>query len=783
MGPEQEPPVAASPVPASPDGVTPEAAAPSRLRQQALTIAVALGVLAAIATGLWGVPAAGQAIDGCTNQDLAVGIVKAKGCWKISGTKYTTTRPVDMNGFTVTPSESAPFTIDTDVQNRVATTNGKPVGLEAKPVKYKNMPLNFRIPNSGDVRIGGAELVPGGNLAGFNVIANAQTQISLTDGRGAVDLPLEFFTFLTVIGKNQSVTVHSVVAPGQGLKYDGIDIDVNGLVAKPVPFGIENFHAQYSLSQNSWGGSATVVFPGAKERGATASLNIVGGKLQALRLGAVGLNVPLGSTGANLQRVAGGFTLDPISVSLSVGASLGPEYKILGRDVSAASVDGTLTVKQTVGTSPGFVGLTGNVALVGIPVADGGVHVYFNGVVDFGARVGIGLPSFNNDPRQPFFLGGGVNGWFASTGFNVSGNVSLRLFSRNVAGAKAVISNRGVGACAKIIWSIGFGYSFQTRTAKPYFAGCDLGPYTNWNRPATRLARRPTGRVHAHLGQKSRVLRITGRNEVPGFTLAGGGGEGDRGSGSGGDEETTIEHSATDEDGQIVEDSYAVIPNETANEAIVILGDPQGEWTLEEHPGTEIESVERATKLPKERVDAEVRGHGRHRTLVWDARDLPRQRLQFSERVSKGVIEPILHTGKGSGRYRFTPKQDGFYGNRKLEVQVLQQETPRAEHVVDNYRVTKPPVPRRPGNLRVKVNRRGHDVRVHWDRSPGTSSYAVFLESADGDLRYSKVLGNGRHRASFRDTPLADHMAVKVFALNRDEDHGRPAKRRFDVPS
>ena len=56
----------------------------------------------------------------------------------------------------------------------------------------------------------------------------------------------------------------------------------------------------------------------------------------------------------------------------------------------------------------------------------------------------------------------------------------------------------------------------------------------------------------------------------------------------------------------------------------------------------------------------------------------------------------------------------------------------------------------------------------------------VVLESADGELRFSKTVGRNRDRASFRDTPLADHMVLKVFALNRDKDFGRPAKRRFD---
>ena len=218
---------------------------------------------------------------------------------------------------------------------------------------------------------------------------------------------------------------------------------------------------------------------------------------------------------------------------------------------------------------------------------------------------------------------------------------------------------------------------------------------------------------------------------------------------------------------------------DTADEAIVLLGDPEGEWTIDEAAGSEIMRVQRARTLPDERVDAEIRGHGKGRTLVWDARDFDGQTLQFHERVAKGVLEPILLTGKAHGRHRFTPKQGGFYGNRKLEVQVLQQGNPRAEHVVDNYKVTKSPVPRRPDGLR--VHRQGHDVSARWTPSPDAKAHVVVLESADGELRFSKQVSRSRDRASFPDTPLADHMALKVFALNRDEDHGRPAKRRFDV--
>ncbi len=730
-----------------------------------------MAIPAALALGLWGVGTV-SAQGGCTEKELEVGIVKAKGCWTTSGTKNTTTQPVDLNGFTVTPSATAPFSIDTD--SRQATTSGKKVGLAASPLPaFDPMALDFRIPSSGELPIAHVGLPPVATLAGFTLVANVETQIILTEGQGEIDLPIQFFNFFTVIGRNQSVTIKTAVIPGQGAKYDGLDIDINGLTMKAVPIGIEEFHADYSLAQDRWGGSASVVFPSASsDSGISASLAMTHGQLTDFHMGLTGLNKPIGG-GVFLQKINGGFTMDPFSADLGAGVSAGPEIKIFGQEISAAAVDGNLKIQATQNTTPGFVGLSGSFALIGLPVADAGMHVYFNGVVDFNSRVGIGLPSFSNDSSQPFFIGGGFSGWFAASGFNVSGNAQLKLFATQVASAGAVISDRGLGACAQLGegWfsvSLGFGYSFQSQSATPYFAGCDLGPYQDWNKPATRLARTGTHRGHGSLTTKHKVLRIEGADDVPGFTL------------TSDDGDTTIEHDAEDADGQEVEDSHMVIPNETANEAIVLLDDPAGDWTIDEAPGSEIVSVQRASVLPKEHVEAEVIGHGKRRTLVWDARGFPRQKLQFHERLGNGVIDPILFTGKASGRHRFTPQQGDFYGNRKLEVQVLQEGTPRAEKVVDNYRVTKPPVPRRPAELDVDVVRSGHDVKAQWSGSPGAQSYAVVLESSDGELRYTKVFGKGRRRASFMDTPLAKHMVVKVHALNRDDQHGRPAKRRFD---
>ncbi len=72
-------------------------------------------------------------------------------------------------------------------------------------------------------------------------------------------------------------------------------------------------------------------------------------------------------------------------------------------DVSAAAVDGTLTVRTGAG---GLIGASGNVSAIGIPVANAALNIYFNGTLDFNASAGFGFPSFSNDSSQPFYIGG-----------------------------------------------------------------------------------------------------------------------------------------------------------------------------------------------------------------------------------------------------------------------------------------------------------------------------------------------------------------------------------------
>ena len=140
-------------------------------------------------------------------------------------------------------------------------------------------------------------------------------------------------------------------------------------MASPIPFGIENLKADYSLSQDSWGGSATLVFPWTPkpfgeetEKGVTFGTHFAQGKFLDAHLGAVNLGIPLGA-GVQLQKIDGTVSLDPaFSGTLTVGVTAGGSYRILGRDVSAAAVDGSLTVRANNRTIPGLIGLSGNMS-------------------------------------------------------------------------------------------------------------------------------------------------------------------------------------------------------------------------------------------------------------------------------------------------------------------------------------------------------------------------------------------------------------------------------------
>lgn len=716
-----------------------------------------------MAGGAVGIPRLSTALsqNSCSKQTVKAGIVTAEGCFTKDGTTYTATDEVDVNGFTLTPTEDAPLKIDTS--SRHVTTAGKKIGFAARPLGFDPTAFNFNAPTSGEMPLTeiDSDAISGPDLGGLSPV-QANIPVSLVEGGGRIDPTVDMTQVFKLIRKDFSTTIRIDVLPGKGAQFDGIKFSFQG--PKLGPFIIRTAEGEFSEHDRTWGGFVDLLLT-PEAGGVEFGFQIKDGELDELTIGLDNLNISI-VEGIFLQEIVGSLKFDKLEIAadLKVRVTGGPQIDIFGTEVAAVTVDGDLGFDTGSSNHPGFLELGGDVKVVRIEVADVDFKVFFNGAVDFGARVGIGLPDFNTNPHQAFFIGGGLNGWIHGKRYNIDGDVEARVIGITIAKGEGVVSDRGAATCGTFFKkpSGGGGFSWQVRKVvvfAPLF--CYIGRYSDPNQAGARIA--STGSSPIRLDGRHSFLRIVGDGGVPAFRLEAPDGR-------------VIEHPASSESVR-VPDSHLVLSNHEQNTAHLEVLRPKGRWHITELEGPRIVRVEVAPRLAEPRVEAEVRGKGARRTLVWNARDFPKQRLQFAERLPGGTMHPILLTAKASGKHRFRPLQGGHYGKRRLMVGVQQRFSQRARLRLGTYRV---PRPRRPGKVRrVRAVRRGHDTIVRWRKAKRARSYRVELIGPGKAFRLTRTVGQRRSRVIFRHSPSGGRMLVRVWALNRDGRPGRAGGKRL----
>ncbi len=713
-----------------------------------------------------GATAAGAPATACTQQTVKTGIVTATGCFVKhengnGDPVYSTSQEMDLNGFTLKPTPEAP--LDINASSGHVTTFGEEISFGAKPLEFHEAAFNFNAPSEGEIQfaeIANSEL-NAVDLGGFSPV-DGNIPVSLVEGGGRIDPTIDITQVFKLIEKNLSTTVRIDVVPGKGAVFDGITFDFARVDLGP--FTIKEAKGEFSEADKTWGGTIDVLLT--PEAGAVVfGFEIRNGELDEITIGADNLNASI-VDGVFLQKLVGAlkFSNLEIAADLSTEVTAGPEIDIFGHDVAAVAVDGDLGFDTGSKNHPGYLKLAGNVQVVRIEVADVSFQVFFDGAVDFSASMGIGLPDFNQNPNQAFFIGGGLSGWIHGPRYNFDGYVEARVIGITIAKGEGVISDKGAATCGTFFNkpSGGGGFSWQTRKVvvfAPFF--CYIGRYKDTQSASARVA--ATGSTPIHLGRGHSFLRIIGDGDVPAFRLDGPDGR-------------VIEH-PEGADSSFVPNSHLVLSNRDQNMAHIELPRPKGTWHLTQLDGTGIVRIQRARRLADPRVDAEVRGRGAKRTLVWDARDFPKQHLEFQEKLPGGTTHPIVRTGKASGRYSFKPLSGGHYGKRKLKVGVQQRFSQRDRMTPDTYRVRKP---RRPGEpRRVRAKRRAFDSIVRWRHSKRARAYRVALIGQGGGFRLQRTVGRNRQRVVFDHSPSAGTMRVKVWALNRDGKRGRPGVARL----
>lgn len=737
---------------------------------------------------------AGSQGAGCSQRVVEVGIVKAKGCFTEStqnGAKVFVApngkqgEGVDLNGFIVQylgRSESA-LKINTktnEVTSDLSQVNSKNWPAGGRLTKLGNpLKLAFVAPKSGsllleDIRFGSNDAFKNA-LAGFSAVADVDTPIMLEEGgKGSMDLTVALTGYFTLKDKAQSAALRLPTEVGKGTVLDGFEIKLKEIDALKV-FKLEGFEALYSAAEKKFEASATVKVPFTRDKGFTGTLGITNGRLSKLGINVSGLKLPIGTPPAGFMTdIGGGFDLAPdgnITANAMLAASFGPDIPTPFGVQAPIGANAAFQFGKSADKSY-FFKVVGGVAIFRLPVGNVNLELYTSGGVNFGAGLGIGFPSYRNSSHDPFYIGVRVGGWIAKQKFQFDGQGRVRLLGLNIFDGRILVNHRAAGACWKVLGLNGGAvYRYGARAVQTFGIGCGLDAY----REKFPLAARVAG-VSASQSRKVRldggqiVLEATGRGGPPRFTARSSDGRVYRSPAKGAARQFVK-----------ARDHLFFVNTTGTNKTHLFIRRPKGSWTITPHPGSPpIVSVKAGRRQPKERVEAEVRGRGKFRTLVWRSRGRAHTRLIFTEKMEDGVEFPILDTDRARGRHRFRALQGAHYGKRKLRVVVQHGHGSLQQADVDTYRAHPPKRLKAP--RRVRARRYIHSTHVNWSRVKGATGYLVEVSKGRGrrkKVSFLRRVSRRRRSVSIHRTPGGGHLVAKVHALNSDGRLGRPKARRF----
>lgn len=734
---------------------------------------------------------------------IDVGIARANACWTRTGTGDKTVytakwadQPVgvgvDLNGFVLGRAgerggagikfNPATGDVESDGDVRMYSRNWPATGLNSLGAPFR---LEFTAPKpttSGDaemviedMRIS-APVVFRGILAGiFSPALNVEAPMTIyEDGKGSIGLTVQLSGIFTLKGKAQSATIDFVTELGKGTTWDGFSLELNEIDAFNAVI-LQNFSAYYSASKEAFGGEASVRFPFTPQekldregKGITAGFGVTKGRLTNVKFGVVGLKIPIGSAGFLTSIAGGGNWAEPPNFSLdaALGAEFGPDMPVpsSAKPVAPIGVNGAL--KFGYRNQEVYFRVDAGMSLFNIPLGSAYIGIYTKTGVEFGAGIGIGVPSLRDRPSDPFYLGARVDGWIAKGRFQFTGSGRIRVFNVPLLDAQAMVSSSVIGACAKMFWfDAGAVYTFRTKSTEMFGKSCGLDRYKE-KFPGALVSGSAANPRSFSLGGREAALEVSGRDGAPRFTLKSASGD-------------LVQVPVTD-DG-VKRDDNAVFVDEEEDVTTVFLKDPKGQWEITPYPDSPpITGLKAGRPLPEEQVEARVVGRGTKRTLVWDTNGQPNTTLSFSEVMNGGVENPLLTTGKASGSKRIKVEADGLYGQRKLRVVVLHGDAPREEEVVDRYVVKRPPRPKAPGKVRAWRNEQ--NATVTWSKVMGATNYFIQVrlpKSKTWEDSFVRLVGHRSRRVLIESFPSGGVARARVIAINRDGRFGRPGAFSF----
>ncbi len=785
------------------------------MKQKILMLAallVALTGMVTMATAASGDQPALKCKDGSDPAKVTTGIAQLIGCWTKTtvdgGDVYTARldaqpaysegdkpiRAVDMNGFLVGAWEKdQAIQVNTKAQSvrsiQIGDGSKAEVALYSagwpdpkKPVLLGGAPvaLNFTAPSHGEVLIEDFRL--GSNAAwskvfdGFSPIGDAETPAKITEGgKGSMDFTVQLSGIFTLKGRPQSVTIKIPTTVGEGAKIDGFSIHLQEIDGIKL-IKITDFEAEYSAEEKKLGGGADFSLPFMGGKGVSFGFEVENMILTKANVGVSGIKVPIGAPPAGfITALSGGFGFKQIdnyfvlNLNAAATAEFGPEVPTPWGKVVPLEVSSALKIGKE-GQDFYFL-FDGGVKVFRLPVGSVYLKIHTNSGVAFGFNIGVGFPSYSNNPNDPFYIGAKVDGWVAKQKFQFEGRGKVRLIGLDIFDGRIMINNRAAGACWKVTWFDGGAvYEYGHKDVQTFGVSCGLDRYKE-KYPAAAAsglaaasAERPRKLT---TGPREVILSARGDGDAPRFKL-------------------------TSPDGRSFEvprgkdvvrtrKYMIVVDRENKVTHVAAGGLAKGKWTLTPYRGSvPILGVKTGKALPPERVEADVEGRGLNRTLVWDSTGNPHTRLAFTEVLKDGSEQPILTTDKMRGRYKFKAVRGVNYGKRRLRAYVIHGGTPREVTIEDRYTV------RRPAKLKapriVRAWRNVYRAAASWKKVPGARGYVAEIAIMKDGRRlssYRRVVGPKRTKIVIPSHPGGSWAVANVQALNVDGVPGRTGTRRF----
>ena len=738
---------------------------------------------------------------------VTVGIVQMVGCWSDftkDGTRYLAAdfsqqpaygdkkvRAVDMNGFLVGGSYAKSqllvnpktFTIQststdgTDALPAVLYSAGYP---DPKNPTQMGEPfkINFTAPNQGsmlleDFRFGNNG-VYANTLDGFSPVGDVETPVKLLDGgKGSMNLTVQLSGIFALKGRPQSASILIPSSVGEGSKLDGFEIKLEEIDAIKL-IDIRNFEAKYSAEEKTLGGGADFSLPFMGDKGVSFQFEIENKVVSKATVGASGLEIPIGGAGF-LTAINGGFGFKELDkafvLNLNAGATaeFGPKVPTPWGKVVPLEVSSALKIGKE-GNDFYFL-FDGGVKVFRLNVGSVYLKIHSASGVQFGFSIGVGFPSYSNNPNDPFYIGTSVDGWVAKQKFQFEGKGKVRLIGLDIFDGRILINDRAAGACWKVTWFDGGAvYEYGNKDVQTFGVSCGLDRYRENYPSATRRgvaavsADRPR---RLRTGNREVVLSARGQGGAPRFKL-------------------------TSDDGRSFEvprskdivrtKRYMIVVDRKNDVTHVAAGSlANGNWTITPYEqSVPIMGVKTGKALRPERVRARITGKGLNRTLVWNSLGNPHTRITFTELMKGGFERPILTTGKVHGRYRFKATRGSHYGKRRLRAYVIHGGTPRQVTIEDHFTVKRPSKLRAP--RKVRAWRDAYRANVTWKGVPGAHGYIAEIAVRKRGKRisaYRRVVSSKKRSIVIPSHPGGSFAVASVQALNADGVPGRAGRKRF----